>query len=227
VDLSGRDVLIVFLKGPTAGQVKTRLIPALGAEDAARLYRLLAEEEIRRTTPPRGDWRRVFFYAPATAEGDIAAWFPDECLRPQTGSDLGERMSAAFEEVFRAGARRAALIGTDVPWLSWEELALALDSLDAVEVVLGPAQDGGYCLIALRRLERCLFREVPWSTASVLTTTLERARQGGLSVSLLASQRDVDEASDLRAEWARLRPILERDPDLLARVARALDLPLR
>jgi rSAM/selenodomain-associated transferase 1 len=222
VNLTESDVLIVFLRAPTPGQVKTRLIPVLGAESAAGLYRRLAEEGIRGTTPPRAEYVRVLFHAPASAEAEIAAWFPGETLHPQADGDLGDRMAAAFEAVFRDGARRAALIGTDVPWLTSGEMTRALASLDDSDVVLGPAQDGGYYLIGLRRPQPALFRELPWSTPSALAATLARAHAEGLSVHLLPPHRDVDDADDLRAEWRRLRPILARDPDLLVHMEQTL-----
>jgi rSAM/selenodomain-associated transferase 1 len=227
VDLTGRDVLIVFLKTPTPGQVKTRLVSVLGAEKAARLYRRLAEEGIRGTTPPRDEYVRVLFHAPASAEAEITAWFPGEALCPQADGDLGDRMAAAFEAVFRDGARRATLIGTDVPWLTSGEMTRALASLDDSDVVLGPAEDGGYYLIGLQCPQPALFRELPWSTPSILAATLERAHEVGLSVHLLPPHRDIDGADDLRAEWPRLRPILARDPDLLVHIEQALALVAR
>ena len=222
MDLAGRDVLIVFLKRPVPGEVKTRLIPLLGAEAAARLYRRLTEEGIRRTAPPHVEYVRVLFHAPASAEAEIAAWFPGEILRPQAEGDLGARMAMAFEAVFQEGARRAALVGTDIPWLTCGDVARALAALDEADVALGPAEDGGYYLIGLRRPQPALFREIAWSTPSVLAATVERAHMEGLSVHALPPHRDLDDADDLREQWRRLRPILARDPDLVAHVEGAL-----
>src|SRR5207244_3583628 len=101
------DILVVFVKEPRPGAAKTRLVPELGAEAAAELYRALADEEIRRTVPRRGEYRRLFFFAPAEARGAMEAWLPGEVLLPQTGTDLGARMAEAFEQVFRRGPRPA------------------------------------------------------------------------------------------------------------------------
>src|SRR5262245_16805319 len=115
-----RDVLLVFVKHPRPGSAKTRLIPSLGAETAAALYQVLAEEEIRSTRPEEGEYRRMFFFAPEEAVDEMSTWLPGERLLPQLGPDLGARMSAAFAAAFAAGAGRAAIIGTDVPWVSRE-----------------------------------------------------------------------------------------------------------
>src|SRR6185503_12135877 len=87
-----RDVLIVFVKEPRPGAVKTRLLPALDPESAAALYRALAEEEIRQTAPRAGEYARLFFYAPPGGPEAMRAWLPGQTLLPQTGDDLGARM---------------------------------------------------------------------------------------------------------------------------------------
>jgi rSAM/selenodomain-associated transferase 1 len=217
----GADVLIVFVKEPRPGLVKTRLLPALDPESAAELYRALAEEEIRQTVPRSGEYTRLFFYAPPSSPEAMSAWLPGEALVAQQGDDLGARMSAAFDEAFRRGARRAAVIGTDVPWLSRDRVAEAFRALDEHEVVLGPTADGGYYLLALNRSRPELFRGIAWSTASVLASTVERAAGLGLRVQMLGPLADIDTIDDLRAHWSRVRPLLEGRP-VAAMVARAL-----
>jgi rSAM/selenodomain-associated transferase 1 len=202
------DVLIVFVKAARSGSVKTRLIPALGPEGAADLYRVLAEEEVRRTRPEPGDYERLFFFAPAEAEAGIASWFPGETLLPQQGVDLGAKMAAAFEEAFRRGARRAAIIGTDVPWVSRALVLEALRDLDQHDVVLGPSHDGGYYLLALDRPRPELFAETAWSSPQVLPGTLAKAQALGLSVRLLEQLTDIDTLEDVRHAWAELKPML-------------------
>jgi len=216
-----RNVLIVFVKEPRPGAVKTRLLPALDPQSAAELYRVLAEEEIRQTAPRAGEYARLFFYAPSGSAQAMSGWLPGETLLPQRGDDLGARMSAAFDEAFRRGARRAAVIGTDVPWVHRGLVAEAFSALDAHDVVLGPTSDGGYYLLALARPQPALFRDIAWSTPSVFTSTLERAAALGLSVSRLPELPDIDTLDDVRAHWPRLRPLLEGRP-VAASVARAV-----
>jgi rSAM/selenodomain-associated transferase 1 len=190
--------------------VKTRLARRLGEARAAALYRALAEEQIRRTAPRADEYERRFFFDPPDARAELEAWLGPQAYVPQAAGDLGGRLSAAFAEVFAGGARRAAVIGTDVPWMSRDDVLEALESLDHEDVAIGPATDGGYFLLALRRPQPALFRDVPWSTSGVLTATLERAAARGLGVSVLRTLGDVDTMDDLRASWPRVRPLLDR-----------------
>jgi hypothetical protein len=215
------DRLLVFVKAPRPGAVKTRLAAALSDDGAARLYRVLADEEIRRTAPRAGEYDRTFFFAPEDARPEIERWLPGETLEPQQGQDLGERMSRAFTSAFDAGARRVVIVGTDVPECEREHVREALRSLDDHDVVLGPTHDGGYYLIALSQPRPALFKSIPWSTPSVLPATAERAGVLGLSVRMLDPLRDIDTVDDLKAEWARVRP-LTAGTDLEALVAKAL-----
>ncbi|HVR71392.1 MAG TPA: TIGR04282 family arsenosugar biosynthesis glycosyltransferase [Vicinamibacteria bacterium] len=216
------DVLIVFVKEPRKGTVKTRLSSALGPARAAELYRVLAEEEVRRTRPARGDYERLFFFTPAAARPALAEWFPGETLLPQEGADLGARMAHAFEVAFGRGAPRAAVIGTDVPWVSRQLVKESLLALDDHEVVAGPARDGGYYLLALDRPRPQLFEGIPWSTPAVLRATAERARLLGLRLSVLEPLADIDTIEDVRREWRALRPLLDARPDLVTAIERAL-----
>lgn len=200
------DVLAVFLKRPSPGEVKTRLIPALGPEAAAALYRAMAEETLRRTVP--GRYARRIFFSPAEAAAEIAGWLPGERCTPQAGGGLGERMSRAFEETAADGARRTVLIGTDLPWITRERIDAARAALAPHDVALGPSADGGYYLVALREPQPALFEGIAWSTPNVYAATLARARGLGLSVLSLPEERDVDTVEDVRACWPALRGLL-------------------
>lgn len=206
-----RDALIVFVKAPRPGTVKTRLAARIGVKAATAVYRALAEEVMKRTAPRHGEYERRWFHAPADAGSEVAAWLPGETYLPQAEGDLGTRMTAAFEETFRRGARRVAIIGTDVPGLSGSVVREALAALQDHDLVLGPARDGGYYLMALARPCPGLFTAIPWSTPAVLTATLERASVLGLSVRLLDPMRDVDTLEDLRAEWPRIAALLDAE----------------
>jgi rSAM/selenodomain-associated transferase 1 len=217
-----QNLLLVFLKAPRTGTVKTRLLPALGPEMATELYRALAEAEVQATAPDPGAYARLFCYTPEDARGEIEAWFPGEALWPQPFGDLGARMAAAFAEGFRRGARRVAIIGTDVPWVSRETVGAAFSALETYDVAVGPSRDGGYYLLALRDSRPTLFAGVAWSTPTVLETTLARADSAGLTVRTLEPMTDLDTLEDLRAEWFRLEPLLAARPALARAVARAL-----
>jgi len=200
------DALVVFVKEPRPGAVKTRLAAAIGAELSAALYRTLAEAEIAATTPRGGEYDRLFFFE--GARDAVQAWLAATPLIAQAEGGLGERMAAAFAEAFARGARRVALIGTDVPWLTRATVLEALRHLDAHDVVLGPAEDGGYCLVALGRDLPALFEGIAWSTPTVLAASLARAAALGLRVHLLPALPDVDTLEDVRRHWDRLIPLL-------------------
>jgi len=221
----GPDQLLVFLKEPRPGAVKRRLAAGLGAELAAAVYRALAEHVLRRTAPRGDEYEQVVCFAPAAAEAAIAEWLGargGSRRRPQAEGDLGARMAAAFAEAFAAGARRAVLIGTDLPSLDREDVTVALEGLDAHDLVLAPAADGGYGLVALAAPAPGLFKDVPWSTPRVLEVTLQRAAALGLEVRVLRTIGDVDTTEDVAADWARLRAILP--PPLRRQVAARLGL---
>jgi rSAM/selenodomain-associated transferase 1 len=152
----------------------------------------------------------------------VEGWLPGEDLWPQPSGDLGLRMAAAFDEAFRRGAARVVLVGTDLPFLAHEDVVGALEALARADVVLGPAPDGGYFLVALRRPHPELFFGITWSTPGVLAATRARAGALGLKTRLLDSQPDLDTLEDLHQHWARLSPLLAGDPELLGRIASAL-----
>jgi rSAM/selenodomain-associated transferase 1 len=220
LSVSGRDVLLVFLKAARPGVVKTRLVPVLGKASAAELYRVLAEAEVRRTAPRRGEYERRLCYTPPRARAAMEAWFPGEVFVPQEGVDLGARMARAFDRAFVDGARRVAIIGGDVPAVSRATVRQAFRSLRGHDVVLGPARDGGYYLLALSHPRPALFRGIAWGSSSVLAATLKKA--AGLAVRLLEPLTDIDTLEDLRTEWRRLAPLLATHPTLRRGIARAL-----
>ena len=205
------DRLLVFLKEPRPGAVKSRLAAGIGAEAAAAVYRAIADEAIRRTAPRREEYERLFLFDPPASRPQVQAWLPGQKLVAQAGGDLGERMARAFAVAFASGARRAALIGTDVPGIAREDVLDALEGLDEHDVALGPATDGGYYLMALKRPEPELFRGIAWSGPDVLKDTLDRAAGRRLSVRVLRTIGDVDTVEDLAAEWERIRPLLEEE----------------
>jgi rSAM/selenodomain-associated transferase 1 len=210
-DFPGTDVLAVFVKDPRPGTVKSRLAAALGAEAAAAVYRVLAEGVVRRTAPRSDEYDRVIVFDPPDAKRSVGEWLGVEAaaLVPQSPGDIGVRMERAFEELFARGARRVALTGTDVPALEREDVRGALESLDEHDVAIGPATDGGYYLIALKRPHPELFDGIGWSGPDVLADTLDRASQRDLSVRVLRTIGDVDTVEDLAAEWPRIRPLLD------------------
>jgi rSAM/selenodomain-associated transferase 1 len=153
-----------------------------------------------------GSYSVTVAYTPPGAEPLMRRWLGTSmALRPQSDGDLGERMAIAVADAFSAGARRVVVIGTDCPDVTAGVVEEAFTRLDAADVVLGPAGDGGYYLIGMSRLHRELFEGIPWSSSDTLRATLEQARARGLSVALLEERRDIDTAADWRAWLAATR----------------------
>ena len=195
----GNTALVVFAKAPVAGQVKTRLIPALGADGAARLaQRMLAHTLLQAGALPASRWELCVSPDAGHADFERAAAESGGRLHLtlQGEGDLGERMHRALTRVL-AGHRKALLIGTDAPGLTTAVLRQAAEALDGHDAVFVPALDGGYALVGLTRSAPGIFRDMPWSTARVMAETRARALRAGLRWAELAPVADIDEPQDL------------------------------
>lgn len=194
---TARQAVLVFARAPQAGRAKTRLIPALGAAGAAALHAGLVERTLQ--TACRGGARVQLWCHPDPRHAffrDCADRFPLS-LHRQAGDDLGRRMAHALTTAL-SQHDRAVLIGTDCPALTARDLGAAFSALaDGTDVVLGPATDGGYYLVGLSRASDDLFADIDWGSAEVLSRTLARLRQSGLSHHLLAPHPDLDRPADL------------------------------
>ena len=194
--------LLIFAREPVLGKVKTRLAADIGVDAALAVYRellALTAAAVAKAAVPATVWLAEAPAPPAESTLPRPEW-PGLSWRvqPPAGS-LGERMANAFEAAFAAGAGRVVIIGTDCPSLSAELLHRAFDKLGAHDLVIGPADDGGYYLLGLRELQPELFRNKDWSTATVLPDTLADAGRLGLRVVLLPTLSDVDSVRDLAA----------------------------
>ncbi|MGL5059361.1 MAG: TIGR04282 family arsenosugar biosynthesis glycosyltransferase, partial [Microcoleus sp.] len=174
-----QDKLIVFTRYPIPGNAKTRLIPVLGAAGAANLHRLMAQRTIARAISMQnyGQFSVEICYTGAS-EQQMQDWLGNESIyHPQIEGDLGTRMLAAFESSFNSGVEKVVIIGTDCPSLTTEILTEAFDELSKNDLVLGPAKDGGYYLIGLRRSHPELFQGIKWGTDEVFVKTRAIARK--------------------------------------------------
>lgn len=208
---TARRLLVVFTRTPDPGLAKTRLIPALGAEGAARLQGRMTARTLTRIAdapPAAPPWRtEVRVDGVDAAGGGTGSDEPFRRLGQGTG-DLGERLLRALDEGFAAGAGAVAVIGADCPELGGGDVADAFRALECVDAVFGPAHDGGYWLVGLRRsaFERAgrpLFEGIPWGGPGVLAASVAAAGSAGLTVALLRTLTDVDRPADL-AEWERV-----------------------
>ncbi len=193
--------LLLFTKPAREGRVKTRLIGDLTAAEAAGLHAAFLEDLLDRLREGNFELRLAWALDP---EEEVPAG-PVPGVR-QTGDDLGERLCRALAEAAEQAGTVAAL-GSDHPTLPLDTVHLAFEKVEAgADVALGPAEDGGYYLIALRAgaVHRRLFEDIAWSTDRVLPATLERCRELGLAVELLPEASDVDTPEDLRRLAARM-----------------------
>lgn len=192
--------LILFAKNPRPGAVKTRLSPPLTPEEAAGLYRCMIHDSIETARSLSGITPYIFFQDDPGAADYFAALAPEIHSAPQTGADLGLRMKNAFAELFSRGFTSVAIIGTDSPDLPPEHVieTFALLENEHTDLVFGPAEDGGYYLVALKRVWGELFSGLPWSSSGLLTASIERAKGLHLGVSLLPVWYDIDTAADLK-----------------------------
>ena len=198
--MTTRLALAVMAKRPQAGEVKTRLCPPLTPEEAAELAHCFLADTLKQVRRVPGVERFVAF-SPADAEDffrkQTGAAFS---LFPQAAGDLGARLADLTDHWLKAGFAGVIVIGADLPTLPDAVLHEAREVLagELADVVLGPADDGGYYLIGLRRPSRALFAGIAWSTDAVLSQTVARADAAGLRTHLLPPWYDVDVAADLQ-----------------------------
>ena len=206
---NSREQLVIFTRYPEPGITKTRLIPVLGPEGAAAVQRQMTEHLL-------GSLRRLVRTRPLTigirfAGGDarlMQTWLGSDFFYAAQGDgDLDQRMTIALTAAFAGGAKAAVLIGTDIPGITAEIIGRAFDALKVKDAVFGPAADGGYYLVGLRkgvfrRALPTLFTGLPWGTNRVMALSLERAAELTLSVALLDTLEDVDRPEDLTV-WER------------------------
>ena len=186
--------LIIFVKNPVLGKVKTRLAATVGDERALEVYhKLLA---ITRKVALGVACKRQLYYSDVVDTDDH--WGNDQFAKhTQQGSDLGERMLHAFTLSFANGAERAIVVGSDCPELTSSLINAAFNALDGHDAVIGPADDGGYYLLGMKRPVPDFFERKQWSTATVLADTLADAQRLGLKVQLMPMLSDLDNEVDL------------------------------
>jgi len=203
------ETILLFVKYPTPGKVKTRLAATVGAEEATRIYRRMVEHIcalLPQSIVP------VVHFDPPERRLDFEQWLgpllsSDAVFEPQVSGDLGARLREAFRKALGMHSAVAA-IGTDCVEIDGAILRECHEALAQSDCVIGPASDGGYYLIALSRSCPELFEGVPWSTAETFEKTMEIASAAGLSVHLLPELHDVDTESD----WKRAEATLASRP---------------
>lgn len=194
-------LLLLFLRAPRSGSVKSRLAAGVGDARALALYRRLAEHAAGAARAAAGPLALRFLFTPDDAEKEMREWLGEADWRPQGGGDLGARLERAFDDGFAEGYGPVLALGSDLPALRAEDVAEAVRALERAGAVVGPAEDGGYWLIGLTRPQPAVFRGIRWSTPQVLPQTLSRLEAAGTPPHLLRTLRDVDTQDDLPPGW--------------------------
>lgn len=196
--------ILLFIKLPQPGQVKTRLAAAVGAGEAANIYEQLVATVLQRL-PKSG--RLIILFDPPDRAREISAWIGKLCadhhpeFLAQAAGELGARLEHAFAHGFATGCEQVAVVGSDCVELGAETFAETRRALETHDCAIGPTFDGGYYLLALTKPCPALFTEIAWSTEFVFAQTIARARAAGLSVYELPRLHDVDTIED----WHRAR----------------------
>ena len=186
--------LVIFVRNPISGQVKTRLAKDIGDERALEIYLQLLQHTLEIT---RGlSFRKFIYYADEVSDYDLWS-VPGYTKRKQNGNDLGERMHNSFKELFDQGFTRIIIIGSDCLQLKTETLEEAGALLESNAAVIGPASDGGYYLLGLTKFYPDLFINKPWSTDKVFAKTIDDFINQGISYALLEELSDIDDFTDL------------------------------
>lgn len=214
------DLLLVFLKWPEPGRVKTRLANDIGAEKAAEIYKILVQRVIQRISPIYSQLEGVsWVFDPIEKEYEIKDWITKELNNlgftdlkrhifwSQSDGDLGDRLQSAFEKALFLDYDRIIAIGTDCIELDSRTIESALVSLlSERSIVFGPSFDGGYYLVGMRsNLGLSVFRSISWSTSKVLKQSLDQAVSLDLEYTLLEEFNDVDTLKD----WDSIRLLIE------------------
>ncbi|RFC55234.1 TIGR04282 family arsenosugar biosynthesis glycosyltransferase [Brumimicrobium aurantiacum] len=192
--MNTKNALIIMTKDPVLGQCKTRLAKTIGDEKALEVYIQLLDYTADFSKKVNAD---KFIYSTAELK-DKTRWESNQTLfNLQSNGDLGNRMNTALEAVFHLGYHKAVVIGSDCAEIDENTIQKAYDELASNDVVVGPALDGGYYLIGMKKATPALFQDIEWSTENVCPSTISIAKQNQLSIALLEAKSDIDFEEDL------------------------------
>ncbi len=184
--------LLIFTRNPELGKVKTRLAKTIGNEKALQVYQDLLQHTMEQTQDL--DCDKYVFYDTAIIENDI--WNPKFYYKKvQSQGDLGKKMLVAFESLFNLGYQKCIIIGSDLFDLKTAIIENAFTQLNTSDVVIGPAEDGGYYLLGLNQINELIFQNKQWGTSSVLDRTLKDLAKN--KIHLLPTLNDIDTFEDL------------------------------
>lgn len=196
------NLIIVFVRTPELGKVKTRLAKTIGDQAALTIYKLLLKHTA--TVLHELSFDKVVYYSEKIENNDFweASLFEKKL---QKGADLGERMQQAFETAFDRGYKKVLIIGSDLFELTSTLIISALEALETYDISIGPSLDGGYYLLGMKELHPAVFKNKKWGANSVLKNTLQDLKQQ--NVKLLEALNDIDTFEDLQQQPELLNKI--------------------
>lgn len=190
---TSKKALLIFTRNPELGKVKTRLAKIVGDETALNIYKFLLNHTVAITKNLNVD--KYVFYSEDIHRNDI--WDTSIFRKKlQTGHDLGERMKNAFSEIFAMGYEKAVIIGSDMFDMDLNNLTQAFEVLQTEDYVLGPATDGGYYLLGMKKPNAEIFQNKAWGSNTVLKSTLEDLKNENYI--LLPEKNDIDTYEDIK-----------------------------
>jgi len=190
--MTQKKLLLIFTRNPELGKVKTRLARSVGDRTALNIYNFLITKTIKSTLRVNAD--KAVYYSVKVRENDI--WdIKTYQKHQQKGEDLGLRMLNAFQDGFKSGYEKIIIIGSDLYDLSTEEIDKAFEYLNSNDVVIGPALDGGYYLLGIKKLYKNIFQNKAWGTETVRKDTLKNLIDS--KVKLLEKKNDIDVYEDI------------------------------
>lgn len=182
--------LIIFIKNPVKGNVKTRLAATIGDDKALEVYLKLIEYTLNLAKSLKVEVNLFF-------SNQIISEYPFLKKHFQEGSDLGDKMKNAFKKCFDEGGSNVVIIGTDCAELTKDIIEESFEQLKNNSIVIGPAWDGGYYLLGMNQFYPEIFNHIEWSTSKVFDSTLEKIKNADISFYTLATLRDIDTEEDL------------------------------
>ncbi len=209
------NLLVIFVKDPVPGKVKTRMQPTLTPAQSCNLYRAMGLDIVSNISANSTFDIEIHFWPP-DATSKIRNWlkvpYP---LLPQSEGDLGKKMMSAFENAFKAGYKRCVIIGSDLPNINTQRILAAFEALQTFDLVLGPTTDGGYYLIGSSKRLPQLFNNVAWSTETVYEQTMHNAEAQQISTHILPIETDIDSIDEVKAIWLNRNRLKTQIPNTI------------
>ena len=191
--MNSKNLLIIFTKNPELGKCKTRLAKSIGDTAALEVYKKLLQHTAKVTQDLSAD-KVVFYNIEPIDQDDFSSTYFSK--KTQRGDDLGEKMSNAFQGGFQNNYEKVVIIGSDLYDLQTRDIDEAFLQLTHNDYVIGPAKDGGYYLLGMKKFTPEVFQEINWSTATVLKETLHILKNK--KVALLTQKNDIDTIDDIK-----------------------------